>query len=543
MREIAYEKLLTRRAAAPNTHYPPHEMKLTAYLRDAAVFAPCYVLLDWVSYIHPLGPFNITPWNPQPALAIAWMLLGGLMHAPAVLATILLADVVVRGVPGDYAVLLTTAVVLTSGYALVAFALKRALRPAPDLHSLRQLTAFICIVVPASAVIALGFVGALYGFGQLAADSLLEGWLRFWVGDAVGVLVTAPLLLVAADLKQRREFSTLARRGETYVQMALLAGAMWLIFKGLGGDPSHHVYLLFLPLIWVVLRNGLAGAVIAVGIMQTGVVLGIHQHSLESLPVLELQALVAALTLTALYLGVMVDERQRANERLKESLRLAAAGEMAGAIAHEVNQPLTALTNYARAGQMLAASGRGAEIAGVMEKMAAEAQRASEIVRRLRDFFRAGSTRLEQVPVASLIEAARLIGADLQEAYGVRIEASCAPGLPDVLVDELQVNLVLRNLVANAAEAVAAGGSIRLSAERADGDHVRIVVADSGPGIPPEGREKVFEPFVSGKPTGMGLGLAVSRAIAEAHGGTLENRSEAHGEFHFVLPVDSHARA
>ena len=58
------------------------------YLRDAAVFAPCYVLLDWVSYIHPLGPFNITPWNPQPALAIAWMLLGGLVHAPAVLATI-----------------------------------------------------------------------------------------------------------------------------------------------------------------------------------------------------------------------------------------------------------------------------------------------------------------------------------------------------------------------------------------------------------------------------------------------------------------------
>ena len=67
-------------------------MKLLRYLRDAAVFAPCYLLLDWVSYIDPLGPFNITPWNPQPALAIVWMLLGGLVHAPAVLATIVLAD-------------------------------------------------------------------------------------------------------------------------------------------------------------------------------------------------------------------------------------------------------------------------------------------------------------------------------------------------------------------------------------------------------------------------------------------------------------------
>ena len=86
--------------------------------------------------------------------------------------------------------------------------------------------------------------------------------------------------------------------------------------------------------------------------------LGIHDHPLQALPIIELQALVAALTLTALYLGVMVDERQRANEGLKQSLRLATAGEMAGAIAHEVNQPLTALANYGRSAQMLLAAGR-----------------------------------------------------------------------------------------------------------------------------------------------------------------------------------------
>src|SRR5687767_14176508 len=91
-------------------------MKLSHYLRDTLVFAPCYVLLDWVSYIHPLGPFNITPWNPQPALAIAWMLLGGLAHAPAVLVTIIAADVLIRGTPGGYGVTVLTAVVLTLGY-------------------------------------------------------------------------------------------------------------------------------------------------------------------------------------------------------------------------------------------------------------------------------------------------------------------------------------------------------------------------------------------------------------------------------------------
>lgn len=522
-------------------------MKLLPYLRDAAVFAPCYVVLDWVSYIHPLGAFNITPWNPQPALAVAWMVLGGLIHAPAVLATVILADIIVRGVPGGLGVTLATAFVLTLGYAAIAWSLRRLLLPVPNLHSLRQLTLFICIVVPSSALIALGFVGTLYGFGQIGPDSVVAGWLRFWVGDAVGVLVTAPLLLVVSDAWQRRRFGALARRAETYVQLALVAAAIWLIFRGLGGDPSHHVYLLFLPLIWVAVRNGLTGAILGVGLVQLGVVVGIHYRSLDALPVVELQALVAALTLTALYLGVTVDERERAHERLRQSLRLATAGEMAGAIAHEVNQPLTALANYGRSAQLLIAAGRVEELAGVIAKILSEAHRASEVVRRLRDFFREGTTRLEHVAPASLLESARLVGAGMESAANVSFGTRVAPELPDLLVDRLQIELVLRNLVANAVEAIAAhphaGARVTLGAEREGAQQVRIVVSDSGPGTPAESREQVFEPFVSGKPTGMGLGLAVSRAIAEAHGGSLENRSASHGEFHLVLPLDSHGNA
>ena len=515
------------------------------YLRDAALFAPCYVLLDWVSYIHPLGPFNITPWNPQPALAIAWMLLAGLVHAPAVLATVFLADVVVRNVPGGYLVAGLSALTLTAGYAGMAWALQRLLKPAPNLHSLRQLTLFIAVVVPATAVIAGGFVGVLYLFAELPSASLLPGWLRFWVGDAVGVLVTAPLLLVVADVAQRKAFRALAARGETYVQLAVVAAAIWLIFKGLGGDPSHHVYLLFLPLIWVALRNGLTGAIVAVGLVQIGVVLGIHHHSLQGLPITELQALVAALTLTALYLGVMVDERQRANESLKETLRLAAAGEMAGAIAHEVNQPLTALTNYGRSGQLLLEAGRVAELSAVIDKMLGEAQRASEVVRRLRDFFREGTTRLESVSVDALCQSVQQLGSKLGVPPSVALSAACDPGLPNVFVDKLQIELVLRNLLANALEAMMADpgapGRIEVRALRHDPHHLRVVVADSGPGIRHKNPERVFEPFVSGKPKGMGLGLAVSRAIAEAHGGVLENKSGRHGEFHLVLPFDTRA--
>lgn len=517
-------------------------MKLVRYLRDAAVFAPCYVVLDWVSYIDPLGPFNITPWNPQPALAIAWMLLGGLAHAPAVFATIFLADAIIRHVPAGYAVTVLTALTLTAGYAAIAWALRMLLRPKPSLYTVRQLTIFISVILPATAIIAAGFVGVLYAAGHLEQAAALPGWLRFWVGDAVGVLVTAPLLLVVSDAERRHSVVSLAGRAEAYLQIALVAATLWLIFEGLGGDPLRHFYLLFLPLIWIAVRSGMAGAIIAIVIVQLGVVLGIHHHSGPPLPIIELQALVAALTLTGLYLGVMVDERERASEGLKQSLRLAAAGEMAGAIAHEVSQPLTALTNYGRSGQALIEAGRIAELASVIDKMLGEARRAAEVVRRLRDFFREGTTHLEPVPVGELLETARRIGASMKGGSAISFAVKVDHALPPLLVDRLQVELVLRNLVANAVEALDAHsqgrGQVTLTARRHDPRHVCIVVSDSGPGVQAGTAARLFEPFVSGKSSGMGLGLAVSRAIAEAHGGTLDAPSSSHGEFHLVLPFE-----
>jgi two-component system, LuxR family, sensor kinase FixL len=516
-------------------------MKLLRYLRDALVFAPCYVLLDWVSYIDPLGPFNITPWNPQPALAIAWMLLAGLAHAPAVYASIFLADAIIRGVPAGPGVTALTALVLTAGYAAIAAALRTLLRPTPTLHSLGQLTAFTAVVVPATALIAAGFVGVLYAAGLLPKAAVLAGWMRFWIGDAVGVLVTAPLLLVAADPAHRRSLAGLGGRGETYLQIALLAAALWLIFAGLGGEPSHHFYLLFLPLIWIAVRSGMGGAIVAVAIVQVGVVLGIHR-SAQTLPVIELQSLVAALSLTALYLGVMVDERARATADLRHTLRLAAAGDMAGAIAHELNQPLTALTNYGKAALMLCSRADAQQqVPEVIRKMLGEAERASEVVRRLRDFFRSGTTRLEHLPAEELAALVYRVGRQVIGARPVELELANDAGLPDLYVDRMQIELVIRNLMVNAVEALgedsASKKRIRVSVGRHGTDQLRLVFADSGPGLGAEMAERVFEPFVSAKPTGMGLGLAISRAIAEAHGGTLDAHAGSHGEFHLVLPV------
>ncbi len=516
-------------------------MKILRTLRDAAVFAPCYIALDWTSYIDPVGPFNITPWNPQAALAVVWMMLGGLVHAPAVLATILLADVLVRHVPGGHLITLLTACVLAGGYASIAWALKAQLSDT-GLRSTRQLTVFAAIVVAGTGLVGGGFIGILGVAGLLGETPFLNAWMRFWIGDAVGILVTAPLLFAAADDTRRSALLSLARRPEALLQAAVLAGTIWLIFEGIGTDPSRQFYLLFLPLIWIAVRFGMNGAILAIAIVQMGVVIGIHAEGGFSLPVVELQALLAALTLTGLYLGVMVDQRQYAEQGLRETLRLAAAGEMAGAIAHEVNQPLTAVTNYGRAAQILLDRHPPAapQLADVIAKILAEADRASEVVRRLRDFFRAGTTRLEVVEVSHFVAAARRIAEQAKDGGVVRFEIDAAPSLPPLLVDRLQIEVVLRNLITNAFEAVAAQhsprGLVSVRVERLDDLNLRIVIADDGPGIPASDRAGLFEPFVSGKPMGMGLGLAVSRAIVHAHGGSLEAAHTSHGEFHLVLP-------
>jgi len=516
------------------------------YLRDSAVFAPSYIGLDWASYIDPVGPFNITPWNPQHGLAVVWLLLGGLRYTPAVLATVVLAEAVVRGLPGGYFIAALTSLTITGGFATMAWIL-RALLPDPGLRSIRHLNVLTSVVVAGTAIVGTAFIGLLRGADLLGATPVPEALLRFWVGDAVGILITAPLLLAVADSDRRAGLLALARRPESLAQAGILVATAWFVFHGVGGDPARLFYLLFVPLIWIAATGGMNGAVVAIAIVQIGVVIGIRGEARGELPVLELQALVAALTLTGLYLGMLVDERERAAERLRQTLRFAAAGEISGAIAHEVGQPLTALSNYGESALMLLER-RGiadAALAAVVRKMLQESRRASEVVRRLRDFFRSGTTRLESLPAEELLATVRRIGQQLlgpeTGVLNVRDEAE----LPALYVDRLQLEVVIRNLIANARDAIHGGGarprSIDVQVRRHDAEHLCLVFVDSGPGLSVGMRERVFDPFVSGKPTGMGLGLAVSRAIAEAHGGSLEARAAAHGEFHLVLPCSQNA--
>jgi two-component system, LuxR family, sensor kinase FixL len=249
--------------------------------------------------------------------------------------------------------------------------------------------------------------------------------------------------------------------------------------------------------------------------------------------------------------GRDVTERQRAEEQARAHLqqlahvgRLSAMGEMGTAIAHEINQPLTALRTYAQASQRLLASGSEPQaLTDTLARIALLAERASEIVRRLRGFL--AKEPMRTMPVEPNYIVSEVVGLARAEAAqgGVRLTIQLAEGLPRVDVDCIQIEQVLLNLVRNGIEAVAQADTeqrlLRIGTRRV-GDEVWLSVHDSGPGVPAASAESIFEAFVTTKPGGMGIGLAISRSIAEVHGGRLwldMTAGEGGALFHLALPA------
>jgi two-component system, LuxR family, sensor histidine kinase DctS len=235
------------------------------------------------------------------------------------------------------------------------------------------------------------------------------------------------------------------------------------------------------------------------------------------------------------------EARQRDQEvRLQRSARLASVGEMASTLAHELNQPLMALSNFAVAARALAAQGAPDMLAGALDEIVEQSKRASEIVKRVRAFINPQRAQYERVTIASVVtHAAALLDPELRRD-GTALRVALDDGDACVRGDRVLLEQVLVNLIHNAMHAMQdrPRGSIELASGRVD-QGVRITVGDEGPGIPPEQLEQIFAPFFTTRPDGLGLGLNICRTIVEAHGGamTVENRAGGGAAFSFTLPT------
>jgi len=256
-----------------------------------------------------------------------------------------------------------------------------------------------------------------------------------------------------------------------------------------------------------------------------------------------------------LFTGFIRDltESQQAERRvadlqaeLAHASRVTAMGTLASALAHELNQPLTAIANYLEAGRdMLDADGPVDRelLREAMAESASQALRAGEIIRSLREFIRRGETIRQPEPLRGLLaEGAALafIGVD---SRGLDMDISVDPRVDKVLVNRVQLQQVIINLTKNAVEAMAGGPAriLRLSAIPApsptDAGRVEVIVADSGPGLAPEMSRTLFTPFTTTKASGMGVGLSISQTIVEGHGGRIWAEPSQWGgtAFHFTL--------
>jgi C4-dicarboxylate-specific signal transduction histidine kinase len=281
----------------------------------------------------------------------------------------------------------------------------------------------------------------------------------------------------------------------------------------------------------------------ALVVVQIGIILATSITLYRTLTVLELQMLLISLALTGLLLGATVDELRFASERLARTAQLTVASEMATAMAHELNQPLTALSTYADAMRAMVRSGDAdnALVVDTAERIRQVADRSAGIVRQFRALGEPSIGKARPVDLGKLLAAAVAEAGERATQEGVAIHVSVAGDLPVVNLDRERMLFVFGSLLANSMDAVRERPNgerrVDIAARRRGGGEVEITVVDSGPGIAADRVERIFQPFQTDKARAMGLALAVSRSIVESHSGSIWVESAERGIFHVRVPL------
>lgn len=506
-----------------------------------------YAFLDWVSYISPIAPVGVTPWNPATGLSFALVLLLGREYVPWLFIAPMVVSAFVLDLQLPTVVHVLGAVIVGAVYgtATTALTLPRV-QFDRTLSTKRSLLLLIAVAAVSTGVVAIAYVGLLTAFGLVAPDGVLMTTAHQWIGDMIGVTVVTPFLLI---LFTRRRI--LVPSLELAALVLVLALTLAAVFGLSDTFRVKHFYLFFLPVMWTAVRFGLEGVTGGLVLTQIGLMAAMQYAGVDVSEVTAYQALMIVLALTGLTIGAVVNEQlrtqaqlRRNQEALERAARLDTMGAFAAALAHEINQPLTAIANYTRLAKMAVekqpADTETARTAA--EHAVVQVDRAAEVVRRLRDFIQLG--RNEMVPHATgelIREAISHCKFEMQASH-VELETRIARNLPPVVCDGLQIQQVLINLIRNAAESISSSarpdGRIVVEADLTDSSRVIVTVRDNGPGFDPDIMTRALTPFTTTKEEGLGLGLALARSTAETHGGQLIVESTGGGaSVSFTLPI------
>jgi two-component system, LuxR family, sensor kinase FixL len=522
-----------------------------------------YVLLEWVSFLHEYKGVPITPWNPGLGLVFGFLVLSGARYTAVLFAGAVIAEIAVLRSNLWWPIILGLAAIIASGYGLVAKVARGYLRLDAGLNRLRDVVLLLVSGFVGATLVAVFICLLLIADEKLDLADVLVAAGPLLIGDIIGIAVVTPLTLrLALHPQPLLDHISPRMLPELLLFVAVVIAVLWVIVAAAGPNGSKLFYLMFLPVVVAAVRYGLDGACIGLAITQLALVGLLHRYSYEASAFAEFQLLMVVLSATGLTVGVVVTERQHADETVREveqqlrakeveaaqAARLNLVSGTTAALAHEINQPMTAARALARSVQQLLRSPvpNLARVDANIVNLITQIDHAGGVVRRMRDFLRRGQPHYSTIAIRKLLTNALALAGPEAASKGISIAFDAPDDLPLVHGDAVQLQQVMLNLLRNADEAIAdarmPNGHITVVARHLESPtRIEISVVDNGPGITAEVAERLFHPLTTSKTDGLGLGLSISASIVEAHGGRIWLQTGKAGatEFRFSLPLEA----
>ena len=538
--------MTTRTAPAQLTQLPrvaPHIS--LAYLATVIAVAFVYVLAALAGLrIDRVSGFATLVWPPT-GIALAAVLLLGWRVWPGIFIGALTANMITGALPATALGIAcgNTLEAVVGGYALLRFTgFRRAL------DSLRDVIAFIVVAVALSTMIS-ATIGAttLLLSGVATPANFGETWVTWWVGDAMGALLVAPVIL--SWMTPPRLVLSARRAGEAVALILGVIVASLIVFWSHARSDSGPIigtYAFFPVLMWAAIRFGQRGAVTATLVVSAIAVAGTamghgafaQQTTHESL--FALQTFMGVTAATFLILGASTAERDRSREQLRHARDVAAGANAAksqflAVMSHELRTPLNAIAGYSEILTMGVAGRLNAQQQEAVTRIRTNQEHLLALIDDVLSFAKieAGQTRfdLQTVHLCDVIESAETLIRPQLTRKSLKLSSKPCSGSVLVTADPVKLRQILVNVLGNALKFTPEGGAIDLTAVR-DGDKAVVCITDTGIGIPSDMIDRVFEPFfqvhngTTREYTGAGLGLAIARDFAHAMGGDIRIQSE-----------------